>query len=464
MTVTIDDSGISATDLPETLDELVTYYRGSLGGDLDIAPESPIAQILAIQALGNTEIQNAIVAVGNAHSLNGSTGVLLDDLFSLFDVERGLASSTMVDAVLTGVAGSVVDAAVRVADGDGNQYQTTEQVTLAAGDNSVVVSAVNVGDLPIPTGSFRIVTNVAGWETARSVGTGMVGRFAQSDVEYRTVGRTLAAQAAVGSMTALSAGVTAAGATKQRIVENSKGAKKVVQQWTITPHAVLVIAEGATTPNLTRAVENHRGAGVATITALTGAARVAQNITDLIAVADGTLNWDGTDYTSIDLSSDSDGTTIAATLTTELPVNVLWLRNRFVVMYEWDPDETPAFTDNTLSQLLGVDPDTATGSAGPWMRPVTQNLTVTVSVTASGDYPADGLNRIRAVLTAVVAGYGIGGEVWSNDLLTAVEAIGGTRVTAITVQHDSVDVSGVAPALDTVWALPTANLTVTVTT
>ena len=464
MSVTIDASGGSSTTLAETLEELITLYRSILGSDIDLAPESPISQILAITALGNTEMGNAVVAAMNAHSIDNATGVLLDDLFSLLDVSRGEPSNTTADTVLTGVAGTIVGAGVRFAADDGAHFQTTEQITLAAGDNSVTLDAVAVGDAPIPTGRLRIVTTIAGLETATADGTGTVGRFADSDVNYRAVGRTVAAQAAVGSMTALDAGVVSVGATKRRIVENRTSALRTVQNWHITPYSVLVIANGGTAAGLTRAVENHRSGGQPTMTAQTGAERVAQNITDLIAIVDGTLNWDDTDYTTIDLSSDSNGTEIAATLSGELPINIIFLRNRFIALYEWSPDESPTFSDNALSQLLGLDPDTATGGEGPWIRPTTQNLTVTIAVTAFGDYPADGLNQIREVLAEVAAGYGIGDQVWSNDLLSAVERLSGTRVTSITVTHGTVDVSGVSPALDTLWALPTANLAITVTT
>ena len=56
--------------------------------------------------------------------------------------------------------------------------------------------------------------------------------------------------------------------------------------------------------------------------------------------------------------------------------------------------------------------------------------------------------------------YGLGAQIWQNDILSAAEGITGTRVTTISVQHNSVDVSGLTPPLDALWTLPAANLTV----
>ena len=50
-------------------------------------------------------------------------------------------------------------------------------------------------------------------------------------------------------------------------------------------------------------------------------------------------------------------------------------------------------------------------------------------------------------------GYGIGDEVWSNDLLCEAERVAGTRVSLLVVQHNGTDVSGVAVPRDVLWAL-----------
>ena len=98
------------------------------------------------------------------------------------------------------------------------------------------------------------------------------------------------------------------------------------------------------------------------------------------------------------------------------------------------------------------------------MRPRDRVLTVTAAVTTTSGFPADGLDQIRQALIGRVDGYGIGETLWTNDLLVAAEAVIGTRVTAMAVAHGGTALSGEAvPPLDSRWALPTANLAITIT-
>ena len=61
-----------------------------------------------------------------------------------------------------------------------------------------------------------------------------------------------------------------------------------------------------------------------------------------------------------------------------------------------------------------------------------------------------------------VSGYGIGEELWANDLLCEAEGIAGTRITNFVVQAGGANVSGAAVPLDQVWSLALSNLTITV--
>ena len=78
-------------------------------------------------------------------------------------------------------------------------------------------------------------------------------------------------------------------------------------------------------------------------------------------------------------------------------------------------------------------------------------------------FPADGIAQLRTVILDRVKEYGIGEELWLNDLLCVEERVRGTRVTAISVQYNSTDVDGVAVPLDSVWTLALADLTITLT-
>ena len=80
--------GIEPTTLQGYIDALEAAFRSALGQDLDLAPETPAAQLVGTLALTLTEVDEALVAVGNGMSRSRALGVQLDDLGSLLGIPR----------------------------------------------------------------------------------------------------------------------------------------------------------------------------------------------------------------------------------------------------------------------------------------------------------------------------------------------------------------------------------------
>ena len=79
--------------------------------------------------------------------------------------------------------------------------------------------------------------------------------------------------------------------------------------------------------------------------------------------------------------------------------------------------------------------------------------------------PADGLNTIRTLVTERVADYDIGEQFWTNDILSIVETIPGTRVTTpITATYNGEAISGTDVPVNIKWRVLADDLTVTLTT
>ena len=271
------------------------------------------------------------------------------------------------------------------------------------------------------------------------------------------------AHSSIGPLSALKAALAEAMAGRTNRAENRTKSAIVQQGWTLEPNSLLVVAESGSDADVLRAVENHRGMGVGTMTGISGG---TPNDTDLSAISNGSITWDGTDYTGLDLTSATTPAMKAAALTTLLAaadVTVSYLDGAYIAIFAWDPDNTPVFDSGATATAFGLDPDSAVYPTGPYVRPRERELTITMAVTRRDGFPADGLDRIRNAVANVTSGYRIGQEIWLNDYLSAAESVSGNRVTSITVQSDSVDVSGVAVSFDTVWTLPSANLTITIT-
>ena len=388
---------------------------------------------------------------------------------------------------------------------DGDEFATVADVTLLDTGVNVVMQAVEPGPVMAAAGALnRIVTGIEGWESVTNAEAAVPGRARQDDDEFKRVYRARTAHSSVGPMDGLKGAIVEAGGMRSIIRDNPTNMPAVHQLWTLPAHAILAIVEGGMDGDIHRAVENHRGMGVATLTAVVGGPLPTGGIAGLTSPYN--ITWRGTMVTipNATWTGAMDNTARAAVITAALDSDVIvaWTGHRFIGQYEWRPDdEGAAFGMGDLEVALGLNPNEVTmtltadpvaiPSPGPFVRPIDRALTVSFTIDRRLGFPGDGLERvlssvlarvggmdaiadrdltddaresIRETLTLIGApeGYAIGEQVWSNDLLGAAERVPGTRVTALTVQSGGADASGVAVDLANRWTLEAADLTITV--
>ena len=462
----VDETGVVAPSLDEALALFRQDFQRLFGDDLVLDAQTPQGQIVGILAIVAVLIGEALVKIGNGTDADNAVGTQLDRLWSLLDILRQQASRSRLTATLTGVAGSGVPAGSRAKTTAGAEFETLAAVTLEPTPGvTVTMQAVQSGAVEAAAGTLtQIVTVVSGWETVTNGEAAVLGLARQDDATFRASAQTRTARASIGPLSALYGALEEALAGKTNAVENRTNGQDVQQGWTLEGHHILVVAEHGTTMDIERAVENHRGQGAGTMTAIRGA---APNDTMLDAVNNGTVTWNGTGYTGLDLTSSGTGALKAAALTTLLagdakPPTVAFIDGVYVAQFPWIPGEDPVFGTGTVEEAFGLDADAATASPGPFVRPRQRALTIAATVERFQGFPADGLNQMRAAPVEVVVSYAIGQQAWSNDILRALEGVPGTRVTALTVQHDSTDVSGVEVALDNLWTVQASDVAITI--
>ena len=463
----VDATGVKAASLQENVEGLNQRQRTAFGGDLAATPSTPQAQWGGIVGLGLAEVGEAGVRVSRALSVDDAEGTQLDVLGSPLDVRRLGATHSRVVATLTGVGGSVVSAGSRAKTADDDEFETETAVTLPnTGSVDVVMRSVETGAIEAAAGALdRIVTGVPGWETVTNAAAAVLGRPRQLDSVYRRLYRERTAHSSNGPITALRAALIEAGGTAPVVVHNGTNAAVVRQGWTVGAHAVLAIVEGGLDADINRAVENHRGMGAATVTAIVGGTLPTGGIAALTSPYE--IDWRGTTFTVADgdWTGAADNVARATEITDAIggDVTVAWTGQRFIAQYEWmQGDTTAEFDDGDMATALGLNPDAATESPGPFVRPVERALDVSFSLTRRAGFPADGLAQIQAAVLERVAAYAIGEEVWANDILGAAESVPGTRITMLSVRADSADISGVAVDLANKWTLEASGIAITV--
>ena len=461
----VDGAGIRAASLAEIREDLNDRQLASFGSDLVLSEQVPQSQWSGILALALTEILEGVVRTAiYGSSVDHAPSTWLDQLGSLAGIDRVQATRSRVTATLTGVAGTGVPSGSRARTPAGALFESLGAVALSPSGVDVEFLAILEGPIEAAAGTLtEIVSVIAGWETVTNAEAAALGRARQTDAEYREAFLARTARVSVGSMSALEGALAEALAGKARVLENATTAAVTVQEWPLPAHSILVVAETGIVSDIQRAVETHRGMGVATSVGIVSG---TPDEGDLDAVTAGTVTWDGVNYTGLDLTGGLTRAEKAAALTALLAaagVTIVAIDDRYVAIFEWVPTDTPNFEDGTTEVAFGFDPASSNYPPGPFIRTRARELAVDLDVTRQPGFPADGLTQIRTNVTAIVDAYGVGEQVWSNDILRVAEGVQGTRVTTITVQYAGVDASGVAVPLDILWSLPIANLTITIT-
>lgn len=459
-TFTVDAQGVRVPSLEEALTNVRNQLSAIFGEDLSAAAQTPQGQLAGVIAMLEAVVGEALVSLGNVTDIDASVGAQLDRICGLLDVYRVLATKSRVTATLTGVAGTTVARGSRARTTEDAVFETVADVVLAPSPGvSVDMQSVEDGPVVAEAGTLtQIVTVVPGWETVTNGADAVLGMSRQGDPAYRSSYRVRTAHRAEATLAALSSALESAAATKHEVVENRTGAALTEQGLVVDPHHVLVVARGGTDTDITRAVENHRGMGCGTMVAIVGG---APNEGNLDTTANGTITWDGTAYTGLDLRGGLTSAQKAAAVTTLLAgtgVTVRAVDGLYLAMFGWKPGETPNFGDGATEVALGLAPAASNYPPGPFLRPRERPLTVTATFRRSAQFPANGLELMRAAVNRVVEGYEIGGQAWLGDFTVAIESIPGTRAMSLSVQHSGADVSGIDIPLDALWTLPDANL------
>ena len=463
----VDKSGVTGRSLATHKERLEARYKEQFGEDLSLAPYTVQAQLIGIAALWHAETDEQIVALGNMFSVETATGNQLDDIGSLVDVTRYRATHSRVTARLTGVAGTEVPAGSRARTSEFDQFETLTDAVLSPAGVDIVLQALEPGPIVVEAGDLtHIVTVIAGWETITNASASSIGVAEQSDADYRSVYQVRTAHSSVGPLDALRGAILEAGATRiPRAVSNDTPSAITEQDWHLAAHSVLAVVEGGNDADVSRAVRNHKGMGVAVMRSIRSG---SPTLGDLDAISDGTITFRGVDYTGLDFTGGLTAEQKAAVLNTALAtagvvVHYEWITDAyFVAVFPWSPSlADPEFDDGVVATALGFNPDAATESPGLFSRPVTRQLVVTADVTVQPGFQSDGLAQMRTGVIERVGLYGIGEQVWSNDILASLEAVRGTRVTALSVQEGGRDISGVSVPLDALWNLTSSNLTIT---
>lgn len=187
ITCTIDAAGISAPPLADILDYLKTQYRAIYGTDVVLDNDTQDGQWIGIIATAVHDGNAMCVSAYEAFSPETAQGEGLSRMVKINGLARHVASTSTVDLLLGGTAGTVITNGYATDDA-GNRWMLPASVTIPVeGQITVTATASDVGAVSAPAGSITgIGTPTRGWQTVTNLLAAVEGDPIETDAALRT--------------------------------------------------------------------------------------------------------------------------------------------------------------------------------------------------------------------------------------------------------------------------------------
>ena len=244
-------------------------FRSALGSDLSTESETPQGQIIGGLAFVFAQADEVMVALGNSFSIHFATGRHLDDLCSSLGVLRLQETRSTVDVTLRGTVGGIVPAGSRAATSTGALFELISAAIFQSnGSIDAMMRSVSYGAVPAPVGGLtQIIDRINGWDSVMNTTPADLGRFAETDVEYRARYFRVLTQNARTSIDSIIAAVRAVTSVVDvELVENATASSITVQSIVIQPNSFLTIVRAPTTvgDDVAAAIGEAKPVGIAT--------------------------------------------------------------------------------------------------------------------------------------------------------------------------------------------------------
>jgi len=261
--------GIQVQTFQEIYDELAAGYRVIYGEDINLEPNSPDGQRVAIEAQLVLDSQSFGALEYNQRDPDFALGQSLNSIIKLSGITRRPATRSQVDVTVVTDRPLTLPVDYTVEDDLGQSWSTLAARTLIAGTTTVTVFAVNFGAIAAdPDTIVNPVTVVIGVQSVTNPASATVGVDEETDQELR-VRRNRSLETPQSSSTGrmFTALASVPNVTDVAVYENDTD---VTDADGIPAHSLFVIVEGGSVADIVEAMTKNKTGGKGMVGSVTG--------------------------------------------------------------------------------------------------------------------------------------------------------------------------------------------------
>lgn len=193
-----------------------------------------------------------------------SSGRMQDGIGRIYFLTRNPALQTVVQAVCTGLQGTIIPVGATALAVDGNLYTSTTSATIGMGGTATVQFVCNTfGPIACPAGTLnQIYQAIPGWDSVTNPADGVTGKNVESRSEFEARRKASVALNSQGSLPALRGAVLKVpGVTDAFVTENDTNGSQTIGGVLIPEHCLYVAALGGDPNDVARAIWTKKAPG-----------------------------------------------------------------------------------------------------------------------------------------------------------------------------------------------------------
>lgn len=245
----ITGQGVIVPDTSTVLSDIQQEFMEVFGNDLDLSATTPQGRLIEMLQRNRSFCIQICALVSNMLNLGRASGFVLDDLGSLFLIQRQPATHTQTAVNLTGVAGTIIPQGTRLQTEAGDIFESMFETTIGSdGTVTVEFQSKETGAIPCVVNTLNIILDrISGLETANNPSAASLGHDLESDATYRTRIKDSLNINSIAILSAIQANLeNVSGVIDSYCYDNSTDSSAVIDSVTVPPHSILACVEGGT--------------------------------------------------------------------------------------------------------------------------------------------------------------------------------------------------------------------------
>lgn len=270
----ITGQGVIVPDTSTMLADVQNMFKSVFGEDLDLTATTVQGRLIELFQRNRTFCVQICALVSNMLNLNRASGFVLDDLGSLFLIERQPATYTTTTVILTGVNGTIIPEGTRLQTEDGDIFESVQRVVIGEDTNNdgtarVDFKAQKTGEIPCPANSLTIILDrINGLETANNPSVAVLGQDLESDMDFRNRIKNSLNINSIAILSAIKSNLESlSGVVDSYCYDNYDDSSETIDGVVVPAHSLLACVDGGSSSEIARVLYNKKTIGTGYITA-----------------------------------------------------------------------------------------------------------------------------------------------------------------------------------------------------